>query len=896
MSGNSFDVEGFLRLNSQDYRSGINKAENETEEFADATESASDRAESSLSSSLSSMGQTAKDAGLSLTAGVTAPLGLVGASAVTAASDAEEARARFNSIFDETGNRVSNFSENFAEKIGRSSRTIRNMAADFGSMLNPMVDSEERAAELSTEFTTLTQDLASFENKDPAKVQRDLQSALAGQSETVRKYGVDLSAARVEQELLAMGIKGGREEATRAQKAQARLNAIMKDTQSAQGNAAATSDSFQNRTRALRGSLRDLKVEVGKELMPTAKALVDRLQSVSDTFTGLPDSAQSTIAVIGAVAAAMGPVLLIAGQLASSIGALAGVFGTVAGAVGGLGSSLGVLLGPVGLLVVAVGALAFIFRDELIAITQKAIEILKGLAKDAVPVVRNGFETLGELFQDTVEALEPVFQFLNDVKERAVDLGQEILSVVEPAVGDVVEMLKVWAAVLNDTVVPAVQTVVDVAVNLAGTLGDTLEPAVDPVLTALQRLTTVLENTVIFAIKEVVKIVGVLTDLLSGDFSGAIQSARQFFDTAVSAILSTARNLLPDVASAFVGLAGEAVTAVQNLASDVVSAFSNLGSSIVSTVAGFASTVVSEFASLASSVLNAVSGAVGDVVDEYTDMVTSIVSAVTNGVSDAVSAATDFASSVGSAIVSGITATPGAVAGAITDLISSAVNLVSGLAQTVSDISTDIVSAIVDGITGAAQSVGDAVIDLISGAIDKVTTGATTIADTAMEMGTDVVDGIVDGITSAPGAILDAINGVLPDAIPMPAFEKGSLADFSIGAFGRSVNINIPPSDIGIPDIPLPELNTGGFIEDSGLAELHEGERVVPEEQVDELGGLEPATVDDRGAAPLSMSSPDAGTTVTIEYIEVNADSEDAGETVVSDLKSELKREGFRQL
>ena len=343
MSGNNFDVEGFLRLNSQDYRSGINKAENETEEFADATESASDRAESSLSSSLSSMGQTAKDTGLSLTAAVTAPLGLVGASAVKAASDAEEARARFNSIFDETGNRVSTFSENFAEKIGRSSRTIRNMAADFGSILNPMVESEERAAELSTEFTTLTQDLASFENRNPAKVQQDLQSALSGQSETVRKYGVDLSAARVEQELLAMGIKGGREEATRAQKAQARLNAILEDTQSAQGNAAATSNSFQNRTRALRGSLRDLKIEVGKELMPTAKALVDRLKVVSDTFTGLPDSAQRTIAILGVVAAALGPVLLLPGQLASSIAALSGLVGDLTAGVRGLASVLGAL-------------------------------------------------------------------------------------------------------------------------------------------------------------------------------------------------------------------------------------------------------------------------------------------------------------------------------------------------------------------------------------------------------------------------------------------------------------------------------------------------------------------------------------------------------------------------
>ncbi|HAI41518.1 MAG TPA: hypothetical protein DCM40_27100, partial [Maribacter sp.] len=63
------------------------------------------------------------------------------------------------------------------------------------------------------------------------------------------------------------------------------LNLIMAGTTDAQGDAARTADSFANQTRALKSSLALLGVEIGKELLPTATALVKTFNELTIATT-----------------------------------------------------------------------------------------------------------------------------------------------------------------------------------------------------------------------------------------------------------------------------------------------------------------------------------------------------------------------------------------------------------------------------------------------------------------------------------------------------------------------------------------------------------------------------------------------------------------------------------
>jgi hypothetical protein len=369
-AGNNFELEGFLRLNSSDFQDGTDEAAESTDELAESAADSADTVETKFADKLENIGGRMRSIGTKMSVGITAPLAAVGFSSVQAASRAEEAEAKFEEVFQNTGDEVRAFADTFAEEIGRSERTIENMAANFGSMLNPMIDSDEKVAELSQNFTKLTQDLASFENMDPAKVQRDLQSALAGQSETVRKYGVDLRQARINQELMNMGIEGGTEEATRAQVAQARYNAIIADTQSAQDNAAKTSESYANQQRALRASVKDLRVEIGEQLLPIAKDLVDVITPAVDRFGELSDTQQKLIIGVAGVLAVLGPLLFILGQAAIAASALAGPAAVVAGVLSGP------LLLAIGAVVGALFLLRKAYQSNFLGIQQVTDDVL----------------------------------------------------------------------------------------------------------------------------------------------------------------------------------------------------------------------------------------------------------------------------------------------------------------------------------------------------------------------------------------------------------------------------------------------------------------------------------------------------------------------------------------
>lgn len=523
-----FDLEGFLRLDSSDFEEGAQQAKSEMDEVEQQAESTGETVESSFGERLTSAGESARAAGAAMTAGLTAPLAAVGFSSIQAASKAEEAQARFESVFQNTSDQVSEFADTFADEIGRSEHTIENMAANFGSMLNPMLESEERVAELSTEFTKLTQDLASFENRNPAKVQRDLQSALAGQSETVRKYGVDLSQARLKQ----MGLT---EESSRAEEAQLRLQAIIEDTQSAQNNAAETSDSFANQQRALRADVKDLRIEIGQELLPIAKDLIDTIRPAIDTFEGLSGPMQRAVLAAGGIAAALGPVLLIAGQLAVTLPALAGAASSVAGA---LGTVAAVATGPIGIAALAIGALAFAFRDDLIPIGQRVVAHIRDQIVPRIRSLADEFMLTVRVVTSNLRALRNRFDTeINFILRIVRLLGRTLFRLFDTMIKNVIDIVSIGLSLIRGDFDGALQGVKDIinrsigtykdifndfldfirnAWDLKGELGDVVEGAFDAVLDPIENFISSIEDALSFNVDVSLPDIGSF-DLPSGD-------------------------------------------------------------------------------------------------------------------------------------------------------------------------------------------------------------------------------------------------------------------------------------------------------------------------------------------------------------------------------------------
>lgn len=208
---------------------------------------------------------------------------------VTAASDLGEQVSKTNVVFRGSEKDILRWAKTTDNAIGVSQRQALEAAGVFGNMLVPMGVARGEASGMSKRMVELAADLASFNNASPEGTLDALRAGLSGETEPLRRFGVFLSAARVEEEALAATHKKRKDSLTSAEKAQAAYALILKDTTDAQGDFERTSRSLPNRQRALKAQWEDLRATLGQgaipELQKAAGAASDFLEVLQDVAT-----------------------------------------------------------------------------------------------------------------------------------------------------------------------------------------------------------------------------------------------------------------------------------------------------------------------------------------------------------------------------------------------------------------------------------------------------------------------------------------------------------------------------------------------------------------------------------------------------------------------------------
>lgn len=162
--------------------------------------------------------------------------------------------------------------------------TIQSLTTSFGI-------ASDKAYVLSKNLTQLGYDLASLKNIPVAESFTKIQAAISGELEPIRRLGVDISNARLQQELYALGITTSISKLSQADKAILRYIAIMKQTTDAQGDFARTLSSPANMIRILQAQLNSLARAVGSLLYPALKSIlppmIAAVELVKELITGI---------------------------------------------------------------------------------------------------------------------------------------------------------------------------------------------------------------------------------------------------------------------------------------------------------------------------------------------------------------------------------------------------------------------------------------------------------------------------------------------------------------------------------------------------------------------------------------------------------------------------------
>ena len=359
------------------------------------------------------------------------------------ASDLQEETAKLQTVFGDASQVAQEFADTGADAFNISRVAATKFTAEFGNLLTAFGITQKRAAETSVTLVKLAADLSSFSNVPVEEALQALRSGLVGEAEPLRRFGVVLNEARIQQQALTDGlISSTKEGLTPATKALAIFNLVMRDTATAQGDVARTSDSFANQTRDLIQNITDLATSLGTALLPVATAGVSVLRAFGDVLSLIPQDAIKFGVTLLGVSVAMKALLgignvlasLISSRLVPNFAAMAAGATTAANATAASTGRFASLVGAINPMTVAVTAAVFLFgrfrqaQEENERATKALADRIRELTDESERAAKGG---LRELIVDMlgsrgIEAMESFGISLDDVVAAMQDSPQAV--------------------------------------------------------------------------------------------------------------------------------------------------------------------------------------------------------------------------------------------------------------------------------------------------------------------------------------------------------------------------------------------------------------------------------------------------------------------------------------
>jgi hypothetical protein len=187
---------------------------------------------------------------------------------IDAASDLAEATNAVEVTFKDAADEIIALGENAARGLGLSKTELFGIATQFSGFAETIAGDGGDVVKIVDDLSQRGADFASVYNLDVADALAKFQSGLAGQSEPLRNYAIDLSATAVEAHALEKNITDGTTEMTESEKVTARYSLLMEETAGVTGDFADTADGLANQQRILKKELENTRAEIGEKFMP----------------------------------------------------------------------------------------------------------------------------------------------------------------------------------------------------------------------------------------------------------------------------------------------------------------------------------------------------------------------------------------------------------------------------------------------------------------------------------------------------------------------------------------------------------------------------------------------------------------------------------------------------
>jgi phage-related protein len=750
-------ISTYPKLDEAKTRAATNDLENAIERAGD---NAGRRAGDSFGASFG--GGIKKAIGLAAAAFAGLQVGQYLKGAIDAASDLGETTSKVSQIFGSDAlPALQDFAAGAAKSLGQSEQSALDAAATFGVFGKSAGLAGGDLAGFSTEMVTLASDLASFGNTSPEEAIEAIGSALRGESEPIRKYGVLLDDATLKNRALALGLISTTKDAlTPQQKVLAAQAEILAQTSDAQGDFARTSGGLANQQRILAAQLANGKTALGELFLPAATAVVSFLVSKGipalQSFTGAFKDTFSQIA--GSVTGAAGFGETIAVEIGKAFGwtedssqvdKMATLFRTIQdGIAAGFFTMRDLVLAGSDAVVEAFSALTTGISNE----DGSTAERIGLVIRDAFFLVRDGA-------REAYDSIVAVFDFVARHEDAlvvaasalsgfagsfaAIAAAQKAVSTIS-AVGEGAGLIAELLPLLRAHPV----LILVAAIVAAGVAAYAAYKRFEPFRNVVDSVARTVRDVAVAAFERLRDIVAVVAPVVGEALRTAFDAVRTAID-AVRTAIDTVVTAISGMVSFFSGVASAVITALTPLVGWI-------NDNLISTINAIFETVAATFQAIIDTIAPFVSTWIA-ILSPLLDFVSGLFRAIFDIVAEVLGLIFDVASEQLGNIIAGFQRFFDTIA----PLVQATWDTIVTIVRTVFGVAKDVVESILGSIRGVFQTITG----LISGDWSKIWEGINTILDSTLGNAIQIVSRILGGVRDTVSNILGGLAGVAREAI-----------------------------------------------------------------------------------------------------------------------------------
>lgn len=186
----------------------------------------------------------------------------------------------FTVVTGDSADSMNAFVDSVQEMYGLDPTNIMEMTSEFYNLASAVGTPIDAARSMSQGLTAVSLNLSSLFDVDINKVSQNLTSGMQGMTRAVRKYGLDLRMATLEQTALAYGLKIDADSTSEANRQALRYLTIVRQSSRATGDFAKTIESPANQLRILKEQFAQLARAIGSFFIPILSKILPYLNGI----------------------------------------------------------------------------------------------------------------------------------------------------------------------------------------------------------------------------------------------------------------------------------------------------------------------------------------------------------------------------------------------------------------------------------------------------------------------------------------------------------------------------------------------------------------------------------------------------------------------------------------